>query len=91
MIAMRYGTLPIVRETGGLIDTVQGYPMHGEASTGFSFSHYTGDAFGWAMNQALSLYQQPGTLKKLQTNAYNANNDWDASSRAYLDLYARLG
>jgi len=90
MIAMRYGTLPIVRETGGLIDTVQGYPMHGEQSTGFSFLHYTGDALGWAMNQALALYQHPGILKKLQTNAYEAKHDWDASSRAYLDLYARL-
>jgi starch synthase len=87
---MRYGTLPIVRETGGLIDTVQGYPMHGEQSTGFSFLHYTGDALGWAMNQALALYQHPGILKKLQTNAYEAKHDWDASSRAYLDLYARL-
>ena len=91
MIAKRYGTLPIVRETGGLIDTVQGYPMNGEQSTGFSFSHYTGDALGWAMNQAMDLYQQPRILKTLQTNAYDANHDWDASSRAYLDLYSRLG
>ena len=91
MIAKRYGTLPIVRETGGLIDTVQGYPMNGEQSTGFSFSHYSGDALGWAMNQAMTTYQQPTLLKKLQTNAYDANHDWEASSRAYLDLYARLG
>ena len=91
MIAMRYGTLPIVRETGGLIDTVQGYPMHGEQSTGFSFSHYSGDALGWAMNQAITTYQKPTLLKKLQTNAYDANHDWEASSRAYLALYARLG
>jgi starch synthase len=91
MIAMRYGTLPIVRETGGLIDTVQGYPMNGEQSTGFSFSHYSGDALGWAMNQAMTTYQQPTLLKKLQTNAYDANHDWEASSRAYLALYARLG
>ena len=91
MIAKRYGTLPIVRETGGLIDTVQGYPMHGDQSTGFSFSHYSGDALGWAMNQALEIYQHPTMLKKLQTNAYDANHDWEASSRAYLDLYARLG
>jgi starch synthase len=91
MIAMRYGTLPIVRETGGLIDTVQGYPMHQDKATGFSFLHYTGDALGWAMNQAMALYQQPSTLKTLQTNAYDANHDWDTSSRAYLDLYSRLG
>ena len=90
MIAKRYGTLPIVRETGGLIDTVQGYPMNGEQSTGFSFSHYTGDALGWAMNQAMDIYQQPNTLRKLQTNAYDATHDWDASSRAYLDLYSQL-
>jgi starch synthase len=90
MIAKRYGTLPIVRETGGLIDTVQGYPMNGEQSTGFSFSHYTGDGLGWAMNQAMDIYQQPTILRKLQTNAYDANHDWDASSRAYLDLYSQL-
>jgi len=43
------------------------------------------------MNQAMALYQQPGILNKLQTNAYDAKHNWDASSRAYLDLYARLG
>jgi glycogen synthase len=65
--------------------------MHQAKATGFSFLHYTGDALGWAMNQAMDLYQQPGILKTLQTNAYDANHDWDTSSRAYLDLYSRLG
>jgi glycogen synthase len=64
--------------------------MHGDQSTGFSFLHYTGDALGWALNQAMAMYQQPETFKKLQTNAYDAKHDWDASSLAYLDLYTRL-
>jgi starch synthase len=90
MIAMRYGTLPIVRETGGLKDTVKGFAIHGEKATGFGFLHYTGDSLGWAMQQAMDLFQQKPLLKKLQLNAYQTKNDWDTASQLYLTLFASI-
>jgi starch synthase len=90
MIAMRYGTLPIVRETGGLKDTVKGYSVHGSKATGFSFLHYTGDSLGWAMQQALEVYQDPSIFNILQKNAYDDRHDWDIASQQYLDLYASI-
>jgi starch synthase len=90
MIAMRYGTLPVVRETGGLIDTVKGYAVHGQQATGFSFLHYTGDSLGWAMKQAMDVFENKPLLKSLQINAYQQNNDWQKASQLYLTLYQRL-
>jgi starch synthase len=90
MIAMRYGTLPIVRETGGLKDTVKGYSVHGSKATGFSFLHYTGDSLGWAMQQALEVYQDPSIFNILQKNAYDDRHDWDIASQQYFDLYASI-
>lgn len=90
MIAMRYGTLPVVRETGGLMDTVKGYAVHGEQATGFSFLHYTGDSLGWAMQQAMSLFEQKLLLKKLQLNAYETNHDWEKASQLYLKLFTSI-
>lgn len=90
MIALRYGTLPIVRETGGLKDTVKGWAVYGENATGFSFLHYTGDSLGWAMSQALQVYQQSSILKTLQKNAYQDRHDWDQASKQYLDLYRTI-
>ena len=90
MIAMRYGTLPIVRETGGLKDTVKGYAVHGEQATGFSFLHYTGDSLGWAMQQAMHIFEQKPLLKKLQLNAYQTNHDWEQASQLYLKLFLTI-
>lgn len=90
MIALRYGTLPIVRETGGLKDTVKGYAVFGEKATGFSFLHYTGDSLGWAMSQALAVYKQPQLLSQLQRNAYQDLHDWNQASQQYLDLYRSI-
>ena len=90
MIAMRYGTLPIVRETGGLMDTVKSYTQHQLKADGIRFVHYTGDALGWAMQQALDIYQNKSLLKTLQSNAYQADHSWDLASTAYLKLYTSL-
>ena len=90
MIAMRYGTLPIVRETGGLIDTVKSYTQHQLKADGIRFVHYTGDALGWAMQQGLDIYQNKSLLKTLQSNAYQADHRWDLASKAYLKLYTSL-
>jgi starch synthase len=90
MIAMRYATLPIVRETGGLKDTVKGYAVYGDRANGFSFLHNTGDSLGWAMSQAMTLFSQKTPLKSLQLNAYRTLSSWDQSSQAYFNLYREL-
>jgi starch synthase len=87
MIAMRYGTLPIVRETGGLIDTVKGYSRYKEEATGISFQHYTGDSLGWAMHQAIEIYSNKDKLVHLQLNAYQQQNDWKNASDMYLRVF----
>ena len=90
MIAMRYGTLPIVRETGGLKDTVKGSAVYGDHANGLSFLHNTGDSLGWAMSQAMDLYRTKTTLKQLQLNAYRTISTWEKSSQQYLALYQKL-
>jgi starch synthase len=90
LIALRYGSLPIVRETGGLKETVKGYNIFGQNATGFSFLHYTGDSLGWAINQAIEVYRQPIVMETLQKNAMRQNYDWAQSSLAYLGLYQNL-
>lgn len=90
MIAMRYGTLPIVRETGGLKDSVQGLSIHGQKANGLSFYHYTGDSLGWAMQQAWDLFQHKPKLKQLQLNAYHTDYRWQQSAQLYLNLYSSI-
>jgi starch synthase len=90
LIALRYGSLPVVRETGGLKETVKGYNVFGQSATGFSFLHYTGDSLGWAINQAIEVYRQPIVMETLQKNAMRQNYDWAQSSLAYLALYQNL-
>lgn len=90
LIALRYGTLPIVRETGGLKETVKAYSVFGPQATGFSFLHYTGDSLGWAILQAMEVYRQPKLLETLQKNAMQQNYDWEQSSKTYLALYQTL-
>lgn len=91
MMAMRYGTLPIVRETGGLKDTVKGYWDMGEQATGFSFKDFDVNGLRNAVNCALDLwYNKPDTWKKLQQNAMLADYGWAASAQKYRDLYAKL-
>ena len=90
MIALRFATLPIVRETGGLIDTVLGYSHYGLKANGISFQHYSGDALGWALEQAMMIYEDDKTLSILQKNAYLSQHDWRVSSQAYLQLYKTL-
>jgi len=87
MIDMRYRTVPIVRETGGLIDTVKGYAHYQDAATGISFQHYTGDSLGWAMNQAMDLYLSNSDLLIVRRNANKEQNDWEESAKKYQDTF----
>lgn len=88
IIAMRYGTLPIVRETGGLKDTVQPYNEFTGEGTGFSFSNFNGDEMGDAVFRAARLFwDNRNAWNQLVTQAMSQDFSWTRSADKYLDLY----
>jgi starch synthase len=88
MYAMRYGALPIVRATGGLVDTVHTYIEGKGHGTGFIFHEPSEDALyytlGWA---CATYYDRPDEMKSLQDNAMRMNFSWEVSARTYVKLY----
>ena len=88
IIAMRYGTLPIVRETGGLKDTVIPYSEFTGEGTGFSFSNFNGDEMGDAVFRAARLFwDNRDAWNQLVTQAMSQDFSWTRSADKYLDLY----
>ena len=91
MIAMRYGTLPIVRETGGLKDTVIPYNCYTGEGTGFSFAHFNGDEMADAVFRAARLFwDDRAAFNGLVENAMRADFSWKRSADAYIALYHNL-
>jgi starch synthase len=88
LYAMIYGTLPIVRSTGGLIDTVENYGEREGTGTGFRFDDATPDALyhtiGWA---CATYYDRPNAFRQLQINGMSGAYSWDASAKQYEDIY----
>ena len=91
MISMRYGTLPIVHEIGGLKDTVVPFNPVTHEGTGFGFNNYNSYYLMQALEQAIHLYQnhQP-VWQKLMKTAMAKDFSWDVSSTRYLELYQQL-
>ena len=90
MIAMRYGSLPIVRETGGLRDTVRPYNQFTGEGNGFSFAHYDGGELADAVKLALSVYHNRPVLDKLIGQAMAEDFSFTAPARSYGEIYAGL-
>ncbi len=91
MIAMRYGTVPIVRETGGLKDTVQPYEAWRDAGTGFTFANYSSGDMLYVIREAVSLYRNyPEAFHRLRLRDMTQDFSWDRSAQAYVDIYARI-
>ena len=91
MIAMRYGTVPIVRETGGLRDTVLSYNENSGEGNGFTFFNYNAHDMLHTIERAVQFYQyQPEIWKKLQYRGMNGDYSWTHSAGEYLKLYNRL-
>ena len=88
LIAMRYGSLPIVRVTGGLDNTVVGYPL--DNSTGFKFWGYNGWAMKGAIECAMEVYKDKYTFDAMRKSAMNADFSWNKSAKKYLELYRGL-
>ena len=88
IIAMRYGTLPVVRETGGLKDTVIPYNYETGEGTGFSFANFNGDEMGDAVFRGARLFwDNHDAWNNVVTQAMNQDFSWTRSARKYMDLY----
>jgi starch synthase len=85
MIAMSYGSLPIVREVGGLKDTV--IPYDQEGATGFAFNEASSQALLKAVNTALNLFKEKSAWRKLQRDAMSRDFSWENSAKEYLNIY----
>jgi starch synthase len=89
MYSMRYGTVPVVRATGGLEDTVTDYNEATGAGTGFKFEEYTAAALLDALERARTAFANPRLWKKLQLAGMRQDFSWDRSAREYVKLYER--
>jgi len=89
LIALRYGTVPIVRRTGGLADTVTEFDPARRSGTGFAFDAFTAEALLDAVRRAASAYRQPSLWKALMRNAMIQDFSWEASAREYVTLYGK--
>ncbi len=90
MIAMRYGTVPVVRETGGLRDTVIPYNEYTGEGTGFSFANYNGEEMKNILRYALSFYHNGEVMKRITDADMSIDFGFDRSAREYKDLYSKL-
>jgi len=90
LISFRYGTIPIVRETGGLNDTVVAYNEETGEGTGFSFSNYNAHDMLHTIERAVSFYDKKGIWNKLVSRVMNLDYSWHHSAEEYLDLYTDI-
>ena len=90
MYSLKYGALPIVRSVGGLKDTVDGYTEAGDKGTGFVFDQPDDHDFIMCLYQALDVYKDSHTFRKMQQNAMGRAFTWDASANAFCDIYRSI-
>jgi starch synthase len=89
MYSLRYGTIPVVRATGGLDDTIEHYNPALDQGNGFKFDAYDAEALLMTLQQALSLYRQRDTWERLMRRGMQAYFSWARSAQAYTDLYTQ--
>jgi starch synthase len=87
LYSLRYGTIPIVHRTGGLVDTV--IPYDGNGGTGFCFAEYSARALTHSIGEALSVYSRPAEWRKLVRQAMAEDWSWERSAKRYLALYRK--
>jgi len=85
MIAMRYGTIPVARKTGGLVDTIE------DGKTGFLFEEYSASSLSIAASRALKSYGDKKLWFKIIENAMGKDFSWEMSAKMYIEIYSRLG
>ena len=90
IVAMRYGTIPVVRETGGLKDTVQQYDKYTQTGNGFVFSDYNAHEMMYALKKALGSYANYAEWNQIVHNAMASDYSWTNSAKEYKKLYEQL-
>ena len=89
MIALRYGSIPIVHKTGGLADTISLYdPIH-YTGNGFLFTQYTKHDFVRAISEAVKVYKDPKQMQFLVPHAMRYSFSWEKSAKAYIKVYQK--
>jgi starch synthase len=90
LYGMKYGTIPIVRATGGLKDTVKPYDVRTASGNGFVFTPYQADSLLDAIDQASGIYRQKGLWANLMINAMKSDFSWKRSASGYMDIYSNI-
>jgi starch synthase len=90
MYSLRYGTVPLVRATGGLFDTVRNFDPGTGEGTGFTFDEYSPQALLGTLRWALGVFQDRGTWNRIQLTGMQQDHSWDASARRYAEVYERV-
>jgi len=89
MYSMRYGTVPVVRRTGGLADSVGEWDPGAGSGTGFLFEDFSEDAFLDALRRALDVHADPDAWRRLQRNGMEEDFSWDRRAAEYREVYRR--
>ena len=90
MYSMRYGTVPVVRATGGLDDTIEAFDVSTGKGNGFKFGPYSASALLEKIREAIYFYTQPDIWAKIQRNGMQTDNSWSAAAKKYLQLYREV-
>ncbi len=90
LYSLRYGTVPVVRRTGGLEDTIVDYKQNPKEGTGFSFKHYNCEEFLEAIQHALDLYQDRTAWNNLVERCMRTRFSWNKSAKEYIEQYKRI-
>jgi starch synthase len=90
MYSMRYGTVPIVRATGGLDDTVEDFDPSKGTGTGFKFREYNAGALLEKIREAIYFYGKPESWRQIQLNGMSMDNSWSAVAEKYIEIYQKL-
>ena len=90
MYSLRYGTVPIVRHTGGLADSVEQYDPDTGAGTGVVFDNFDSEGLEWALNTALDLHAQPEHWRRMVRNGMAQDFSWERQGEKYVEIYNRM-
>jgi starch synthase len=90
MYALKYGTVPVVRATGGLRDTVTEFDPKTMTGNGFLFTPYTAEALTGAVERAIAVYRRPNQWSRLMGNCFKSDFSWDRAAGEYVEWFARL-
>ncbi len=88
--SLKYGTVPVVRATGGLDDTIENWDPHTRKGTGFKFAEYSGEALLATLGGALQAYREKESWQALMRNGMNKDFSWTASAKEYVKIYDRV-